>query len=457
MSALDKAFLKAYAKGTAAPEAAKAKLGNGARAADSSLPEGPAAPRAVEAAAELRVHRIDAAHRGPSSPTPAPHAVLPANAELGGSGPLQEILPPPNSAPRPATRTPAQRADDPRPARDGAASDEVRQPSEASVEVPEKVAVDVPVGESASSAAEVQSQPTSNSMPNASASPAAPTVRCETAQPHPPSCDPLTPIAPAVSPVSLAVPVPTATSTVPPDSARTALQLPAVFLSPPSDEFSADWEVDRFSWPKICHQLLDAESRYFQHVGQRLKAATDEARHVVMIAGCRRGEGRTTLALCLARSAAQAGVRVALLDADLQHPQLGIQLGIDSPCGWLDALRGTIPLHEAAVASLDEPLTLFPLRAAQPQDNEQSVPGAQHWTDILRPISDRFPLTIVDTGPMRPEGPPLLVSQGGCPIDAAIVVRDLRNTSEQTAQAAARQLQQLGIAAVGIAENFLTR
>ena len=73
---------------------------------------------------------------------------------------------------------------------------------------------------------------------------------------------------------------------------------------------------------------------------------------MVMITGARRGEGRTTLALCLARCAAQAGVSTALVDADLKNPQLGSRLGMETPCGWLQVVAGKAPLSEAAVSSL---------------------------------------------------------------------------------------------------------
>lgn len=237
------------------------------------------------------------------------------------------------------------------------------------------------------------------------------------------------------------------------------LQLPSVFEAPASDgqaedaakEFSPDWEVDRFVWPDVCERLLDVESRYFKHVGQRLKTATEQGRHVLMIAGSRRGEGRTSLALCLARCAAEAGVSVAIVDADFQNPQLGTRLGMETPCSWLKVVAGKAPLHEAAVASIGDHLTLFPLAGLE---HVQIRNGDRRLVALVEEISSHYPLVILDTGPLGAEDCHPFADTDNCPVDAAIVVRDLRHTTEKKAAATAEQLQQSGVQAVGIAENF---
>jgi Mrp family chromosome partitioning ATPase len=231
---------------------------------------------------------------------------------------------------------------------------------------------------------------------------------------------------------------------------------PSIFSVPEPEvaveqPFAPDWEVDRLVWPTICERLLETEKLYFRSVGQRLKDATHDSHHVVMITGARRGEGRTTLALCLARCAAQAGVAVALVDADLENPQLGNQLGMETPCSWLEVVTGRSPLNEAAVSSLEDGLTLFPLASSEdletPADDEP-------LTAVLRAIAAHFPLVIVDTGPIGPDDRQLFATGEDCPIDTAIVVRDLRNTTERKTLATAQLLQRRGVPAVGIAENF---
>lgn len=242
--------------------------------------------------------------------------------------------------------------------------------------------------------------------------------------------------------------------TVPP-----VLELPSVFapeestspLPKDEDELSPDWEVDQFVWPEICSQLLASEAKYFEHVGRRLAAATTESQQVLMVSGSRRGEGRTTLALCLARCAASAGVKVALLDADLQNPQLAARLGVETPCGWLDVLQQKSPLNEAAIASVDDGVTLFPLSGegtgGVQLDDERVVA-------LLERISANYPLVIIDSSPLSAEQLHPFVRYKRNPIDAAIIVRDLRYTTAKKAITTAEQLIDSGVEAVGIAENF---
>ncbi|HPM80442.1 MAG TPA: hypothetical protein PLF81_07060 [Candidatus Anammoximicrobium sp.] len=215
--------------------------------------------------------------------------------------------------------------------------------------------------------------------------------------------------------------------------------------------FSPDWEVDRLAWPPICERLMEAEQRYFRSVGLRLKAATEDSHHVVMVTGARRGEGRTTLALCLARCAAAAGVPTALVDADLKNPQLGPRLGIETPCGWREVVAGKAPLSEAAVSSLEDHLTLFPLTSAEAAE---VAPGDPPSVSVLQNIAAHYPLVIVDTGPLGSDGRHLFATEEDGLIDTAIVVRDLRNTTEKKATATAESLLRSGVPAVGIAENF---
>jgi len=216
-----------------------------------------------------------------------------------------------------------------------------------------------------------------------------------------------------------------------------------------TETFSPDWEVDRFAWPEICESLLQVESGYFHHVGERLKTATENGRHVLMITGSRRGEGRTTLALCLSRCAAEAGVKVALVDADVKNPQLGTRLGMDTPCSWLEVIVGKAPLKETAVASIEDRLTLFPLASSEYVD----MPD-KRLIELLQRISRHYPLVIVDVGPLETEDHHPFADADTCPVDAAIVVRDMRNTTGQKTTATAERLQESGIQAVGIAENF---
>ena len=174
---------------------------------------------------------------------------------------------------------------------------------------------------------------------------------------------------------------------------------------------------------------------------------------VLAVTSSHRGEGRTTVALSLARCAAAAGAQVALLDADLENPQLANVLGMETSCGWDDVVVGDLPLAEAAVVSLDDHIVLLPL--ANVATNRSFVLSDARVSQLLRDVSDRFDLVIIDAPSLAIADRRLFESGESCPIDAAIVVRDLRHTSEEQALTAAARLRASGVASVGIVENFV--
>jgi Mrp family chromosome partitioning ATPase len=213
------------------------------------------------------------------------------------------------------------------------------------------------------------------------------------------------------------------------------------------------WEVDRFHWPRTCEKLLSHPDGYFASAGEKLLAAVQDGLKTLAITGSRRGEGRTTLALCLARAAAKAGIQVALMDGDFARPQIASRLGLEIAQGWQDAALGNIPLSEAAVKSLADNVTVLPLELSTARKSLSLADP--RVTATLRAAAATFDLVILDLGPLG-AGEAIAFPPGeGCAIDAAIVVRDLRFGPPAESQAVGERLHACGIEAVGIAENFV--
>lgn len=231
--------------------------------------------------------------------------------------------------------------------------------------------------------------------------------------------------------------------------------IPAPAPTMPKRPYIPLWEVDRFTWPAICDKLTGDPSGYFATASNKLLSVVRGGLKVLGITGSRRGEGRTTLALCLARAAAQAGIHVALLDADFGRPQLASMLGLETAYGWQEAALGKIPLSEAAVKSLADKLTVLPLEVSTAAaDLSLADPRV---TATLRATAATFDLVIVDLGPMSQGDEPLFPPGENCPLDGAIVVRDMRYSLLNESRTIGDRLYDAGIEAVGIAENFVTQ
>ncbi len=211
------------------------------------------------------------------------------------------------------------------------------------------------------------------------------------------------------------------------------------------ERFAPVWEVDRFKWPDEIEQLFKAQTEYFDYAGKKLVAASREGLSILAITSTRFGEGSTTLALCLARAAAGAGAKVGLLDGNLVRSELGEKLGVDFASGWQSAATSEQPLAEAAITGLEEGITLFPSSAGPVADIESL--GDERVGQLLRAAAANFDLLIIDAGQAD-------FGKNVDALDAAIVVRDIRHTSEADTLAAAATLRSRGVKAVGIAENF---
>ncbi|MCH2126771.1 MAG: P-loop NTPase [Pirellulaceae bacterium] len=237
--------------------------------------------------------------------------------------------------------------------------------------------------------------------------------------------------------------LPNTTATLPP----TEENVP----TPSSPSFSAVWEVDAFDWPPLFSQLHHADPRNLNDAVQQLHHASQEGLRVLGVTSCQAGEGRTTVAACLARAMANTGLRVALVDANLQQPGLSETLGIDAPTSWLDTILTKIPLNEVAVRSLADGLILFPI--TKHAELETSHIPAHDMNQMLQVMSRSFDLVIIDlecAAMLRQRAQ----DASTCPLDACILVRDVRITSEECVVTTINDLHECGIESVSIIENF---
>lgn len=252
-----------------------------------------------------------------------------------------------------------------------------------------------------------------------------------------------------------AVDQPLASDLIPVDSHQPSAARGHATPAPPAAEKKPAaplWEVDRFHWPRTCEKLLADEAGYLSRAGEKLLAAVADGLRVLAITGSRRGEGRTTLALCLSRTAAKAGIQTAIMDADFARPQLASKIALEVAYGWQDAALGRIPLNEAAVKSLGDNIVVLPLESsAATRSLSLADPRV---TATIRAAAASFELLILDLGPVT-AGQGIEFPPGeDCPLNAAIVVRDLRFATASEGEAIGQMLIDTGVEAVGIAENF---
>ena len=114
------------------------------------------------------------------------------------------------------------------------------------------------------------------------------------------------------------------------------------------------------------------------------------------------GEGKTALALALARTYAQAGCRVLLIDADLRKPDLHHVLGFAPSEGFLDYLREPDATREEDGFYADDPRSAAGVivgRGRSDLPTDQILQSAT-FDALLRRARTQMDITILDTSPL---------------------------------------------------------
>jgi Mrp family chromosome partitioning ATPase len=214
------------------------------------------------------------------------------------------------------------------------------------------------------------------------------------------------------------------------------------------------FEVPRFSWPSIVKTLSAVAEAQIAVLARALTAASRQGQKLVLVTGCARGEGRTTLSLALGKALASPARKILLVDADFEHSQLADALGVLPQVGWDDVLWGNQPLAEALIESLDDHLSLLPLR--QPSAAPQRRTPAAQWKASLGELTQNYDIVLLDAGPLTDDrkscDTAALAAQH--PIDSALVVRDLRRAGADAAREVGRRLVACDITHWNIVENF---
>lgn len=157
------------------------------------------------------------------------------------------------------------------------------------------------------------------------------------------------------------------------------------------------------------------------------------------------GEGKTTTAICLARTAALSGQRVILVDGDLRQRSVSKILPDKPSVGLLEVLSGSATLDEAIVR--DPETAAFVLPLTDSSFSPRDVFGSPAMLEVLQGLKTRFDLVIIDTAPVLAlADTTVLCTQ----MDAVLFLTRWRKTSRSAVRAALRSLEAPNIPLAGL-------
>jgi capsular exopolysaccharide synthesis family protein len=152
----------------------------------------------------------------------------------------------------------------------------------------------------------------------------------------------------------------------------------------------------------------------------------DRPSKVVVMTSSLPNEGKTTTAINLAITLAQAGQRICLLEADLRRPKVSDYLRLEPSVGLTTALIGKLPITEA-VQSWGTGLAVITSGSVPPNPSELLQSDAMR--DVLDELRKVFDVIIVDSPPLLPVTDAAIISAQAD--GALLVVRHGKTTRDQ--------------------------
>jgi succinoglycan biosynthesis transport protein ExoP len=106
------------------------------------------------------------------------------------------------------------------------------------------------------------------------------------------------------------------------------------------------------------------------------------------------GEGKTTLSLWLARSAAASGERVLLVDTDLRRPNVHTSSGQRGPASLADYLSGEKEMEEVICKDADSPAHII---FGKSVPNALDLLGTERMKELVARLRGKYDLIILDS------------------------------------------------------------
>ncbi len=111
------------------------------------------------------------------------------------------------------------------------------------------------------------------------------------------------------------------------------------------------------------------------------------------------GDGKTVTAINLSAAfALKAGSRVALIDADMRHPQVASYLGLSVSPGLTEVLTGATTFEKAALCIQELP-NLWVLPAGEQHQNQAELLESDRWRQFVHALRQNFDYVIFDAPP----------------------------------------------------------
>lgn len=178
---------------------------------------------------------------------------------------------------------------------------------------------------------------------------------------------------------------------------------------------------DKGRRPIVVSEPNGTSAEAYRRVRSSLRfAAVEHQISAIAVTSSIPGEGKTSTAVNLALTYAEAGLRVLLVDADLRRPMVAETLGLENAVGLTTMLVGSVDFEDARLPWGETSLWVLPAGEVPP--NPAELLASARMSELLRELRAEFDIMVVDTAPLLSVADATIIAQN---VDTTIVVADV--------------------------------
>lgn len=171
---------------------------------------------------------------------------------------------------------------------------------------------------------------------------------------------------------------------------------------------------------------------------------------IIMVSSCLAAEGKSTLALGLACTYAEAGYRTLLINANVRHPTLDSELGFESEPGLLDVLGDTITLEEAVREGPRPQLHFLPGHLKPHQRVRDGYFEKESTNRLMAELKRSYDVVLIDSPPLLMVSDALIIARK---VDAVLMIYAAGQTPSHLFRRGVKLIQRTGTPLAGVILN----
>jgi capsular exopolysaccharide synthesis family protein len=176
--------------------------------------------------------------------------------------------------------------------------------------------------------------------------------------------------------------------------------------------------------------------------------STDRPLRTLVVTSPAPQEGKSTTAVTIAISMAQAGSRTLIVDTDMRKPRLHRVFCVDADQGVADVLLGELTL-EKAIRPTEVP-NLDVLICGTLPPNPAEILLSERFKELVADLARRYDRVVFDTPPVGPVTDPAIL---GTLVDGVVLVTKCDQTSKESVKLAMRALKDANARVFGVILN----